>query len=424
MQLLSNLYYGLLYPFTAAVRILTGTSLNESPGGIALKLKVLAVNPVALWADYSAFLSVPCGWISIDDLYKDGTSLYSISYETQAAYLVEFDSGLEQYNTRKHSILHYNQRKLAKYLYVVPLDAFYSFTTKLDTASRNLVWMTHVSRCGSTVWSQIFNDLPRWGVISEPHFLVSTLSHDFPHLNMETMTSSQEVVKMAVAGFKYQVSVFPFDWSVFMKTNFQDSLLISCMTKVFPNMKLVHCYRNVLGVAKSWYDVSNEDIVNSEFKEAFARAGLHPHSNEFLARHSAQSYTFSWLDALDLISPDRPEDQFEWCVIAWVSANRAAKIAQSKGLNVKGIRYESLISEKEKYVLRVFDYLGIDQSLVQAALGALERDSQEDNKLSHEVRKTKRSWPGSKKSIEKCNRMLSRLGYPSLESDFIMPNTL
>ena len=413
-----------LYPFTALIRLLSESNANTSTRGTALKLKVLAVNPVGLWADYFAFLSVPCGWISIDDLYKDRISLYSISYETQAAYLVEFDDGLEQYNTIKHPIMHYSQRKHARNLYIVPLDVFYLFTNKLDTTARKLVWMTHVGRCGSTVWSQIFNELPRWGVISEPHFFLHTLTHDFSHLNMETMSSSEEVSKMAVAGFKYQVGVFPPDWSVFMKTNMQDSLIMSCLDNSFPKMKVVHCYRNTLGVCKSWYDVGNEDVVNSEFNEVFARASLCPHSSKFLLRHSVLTYAYSWLDAFDLISPDRPEDQFEWCVVTWAASNRATKLAQSKGIDIKCIRYESLVSQKDNFVLRVSDYLGINQSLVLDALRAMKRDSQEHHPYNHEMRKTKRGWVGSKESIEKCDRMLLCLGYPSLRSEFFMPRTL
>ena len=111
----------------------------------------MAVTPVDLCSEYFAFLSVPYGWTSVDQLLKKSVSVHSMSYETQAVYLVEFDDGLEQYNTRKHSIIPYSQRELARNFYVVPLDVFYSFTNKLDTTSRHLVWMTHVSRCGSTV---------------------------------------------------------------------------------------------------------------------------------------------------------------------------------------------------------------------------------------------------------------------------------
>ena len=179
---------------------------SNSTGGFALGLKFLTRDLVDL---NFTFLLVPCGWTSADDLHKDRISLYSISYETQAAYLVEFDNGLEQYNTRKHPILHNSLWNLARNFYVVPLDIFSSFTNKPGTMSLYLVWMTHVSLCGSVVWPQIFNDLPQWEVISEPHFLMNTMARDCAHLDMETMTSSKEVIEMAVSGFKYQVSVFP-----------------------------------------------------------------------------------------------------------------------------------------------------------------------------------------------------------------------
>ena len=177
-------------------------------------------------------------------------------------------------------------------------------------------------------------------------------------------------------------------------------------------------------MAKSWYEVSNEDIANNEFNEAFARASMNPHSDEFLPQHSAQTYSCSWLSAFDLISPDRPQDQFEWCIIVWAASNRVTKLAQSKGLDIKCIRYEHLVSEKEKYILKVFDYLGIDQNLVREALAATERDSHQGTKISHEIWKTKKLWVRSEELIRKCDRMLLCLGYPGLESDFILPNTL
>ena len=120
---------------------------------------------------------------------------------------------------------------------------------------------------------------------------------------------------MIVAGFKYQNSVFPPDWSVFIKTNLRESLGITFMEKAFPNMKLMHCYRNAFGVSKSWYEVIAESTTDSGLDEAFTRASAHPHSTEFIHEYAVQTTTYSWLNALDLIPPDRPQDQFEWCII-------------------------------------------------------------------------------------------------------------
>lgn len=195
------------------------------------------------------------------------------------------------------------------------------------------------------------------------------------------------------------------------------------MEKAFPNMKLMHCYRNAFGVSKSWYEVIAESTTDSGLDEAFTRASAHPHSTEFIHEYAVQTTTYSWLNALDLIPPDRPQDQFEWCIITWAASKRVTKLAQSKGIDIKCICYESLVSEKDNYILKIFEYLGIDQNLVQNVLGALERDSQQDNQYSHEAQKKKPRQVGSKESINRCDRILSRLGNPILKTDFIMPNT-
>ena len=88
------------------------------------------------------------------------------------------------------------------------------------------------------------------------------------------------------------------------------------------------------------------------------------------------------------------------------------------------MKYECIIENKETYIRRLFDYLGIDQQWVATGLKATETDSQADTFLSHEVRKFSKHWTRTDEAVRRGNLILNGMGYPDLDADFVFENTL
>ena len=376
-------------------------------------------------AHYFNFFGLPIGYQPVNDLFKKRVSLYCMSHRTQCAYLVDFDDGLDQFDTTQHPLLHYSQRTLAKQLYVVPLEVFYRLSDGVDISSRRIVWMNHHGRCGSTVWSQIFNDLPEWGVVSETHYLINTMIFDFRERDIHVLVSSPDFIRMAVAGFKYYVGTFPSNYSVFIKTNLHESWLLQSIPQEFPNIELLYMYRNVAAAAQSWYSASFDMYHSTEMEEIFVRTrNISVYGDEYMVRFWVQLFTNSDPKALKLVEEIDIQDQYEWYVMAWSSMNRTVQRLLESRMNMKCIKYEDMKADIRRVIQAVFNHLRIDESLLPIALSATKRDSQAGHPFTKRDVTKDTTWRGDKAAVERCNRVLGYLGFQTLHSGLDLANTL
>ena len=251
----------------------------------------------------------------------------------------------------------------------------------------SVVWLSHSARCGSTLWSQIFNALPGWGVVCENLFLTHTLLHERPFGDVVTFSKSEELAKLAVAGFKFHISRFEDNQSVLFKMSNQDPHLLMPAYQYFKNMTVLHAYRNALPSAKSWYNTI-EGLNQLLPLEYSTEKMLNPRRrSEYLIRETYAFYTQSWSQWAAFLERVQPENLFEWFLLLWCSLNHGVRLAQEAGVKVKFVKYEDFQENKETCIRKVFDYLGVDQNLVPLAMDATQADSQTGTLLSHEMRK-------------------------------------
>ena len=405
-------------------RCTAGRGARSAITDVALEVKVLFTSPTILMAHYFNFFGLPIGYQPVNDLFKKRVSLYCMSHRTQCAYLVDFDDGLDQFDTTQHPLLHYSQRTLAKQLYVVPLEVFYRLSDGVDISSRRIVWMNHHGRCGSTVWSQIFNDLPEWGVVSETHYLINTMIFDFRERDIHVLVSSPDFIRMAVAGFKYYVGTFPSNYSVFIKTNLHELWLLQCVPQALPNVKLLYMYRNVAATAQSWYSAISDTYHSTEMEEIFTRTkNISVYGDEYLVRFCMQKFTSSDPTALELAEEVGMRDQYEWYVMTWSAINQRVQRLLGNGMNMKCIKYEDMTSDMRSVIHSVFKHLKIDDELVPIAVSATKRNSQAGHSYTKRDKKDT-TWRGDKIAVDRCNQILRHFGFGSLNSRFYLPNTL
>lgn len=366
------------------------------------------------------FICTHHDFIGINELMTLPVSLYFLSTDLQLAYLVRVKGDADVYNTKKYPFVHYGQKRDAVYAYVVPLARFYRYVDTLDVIDRRVVWIHHSFRCGSTIWAQIFHDLPGWTVISENLFHPHTMIGELPVDEAFEFSKSGEFRQMALAGFKFNVSRAPADHNVVVKGAYHEGYLFDTVAPTFKNMTILHVYRNVLPSGKSMY---NAFIHFDNIEMMFERAGNQFFWSEYYMRNIAGAYTMSWPDTVAAIRQTPPTDIFEWFVAVWCSLNSIA-LKNIHKYDIKCIKFEHFQSDKKSSIDKVFRYLDIDQSLAASALQSVERDSQANTYISHKERAKSKMWQRIEESVKRCNRILQTLGFPDIDSDFTMPNTL
>lgn len=363
--------------------------------------------------------------MTLDELMERNVILHCLSTEMKLAYLVQFSDGDDPYNVRKYPLLVVSQKCYSRYVYIVQLDDFIKYCDTLDVASRRIIWMSHSVRCGSTLWGQIFNSLPDWGVVSESMFAVHTLLHERSFGDLATYGASAEFGELVMAGFKFHISRFTNGQSVLFKVALLDHYVLPHIYRYFTDITVFHAYRNVLPSARSWYN----SIIAKEEKAlpvdyAYNRI-LNPNSrNEYLVSEIFALYTQRLATSIEAVNVLRPKGLFEWYIFLWCSKNSTVRISERNGIEVKCLRYECLLENKEKYIRKLFQYLDIYNEWVSTAVKATDQDSQSGIFLSHSERQANMKWKRTEEAVKRANQILSGLGYPGVDSDFKFENTL
>lgn len=372
---------------------------------------------------YYTYISTHIRFISIEELINSPISLHCISLEHQKAYFVEMPAGANPFDTRLFSTLFVSQREMATYLYIVPLNIFYQYVSSLEFCECKFVWLLHTARSGSTVWAQIFNELPNWNVVSENSFLLYSLLHENGADPIGKFIKSEKFEKIAVAGFMFNISRFPKTHRILIKgATFQDLSLLPIIQKHF-DVKILFSYRNSLSTAESWTrSFRKYKWLCTEAGRKFANRS---YINDHLSLFIYQSHTQPWLDSTlaERLECVVPRNQFEWYLIYWCSTVGAIRRAQEEGHDIRCIKYENFRADCEEEIRKVFSHLEIDISLVAAAVKSAEKDSHADAYFSRNCREKYANFVIPPDSVRKGNLILAAFGFPSFDSDFAIPQT-
>lgn len=351
-------------------------------------------------------------------------NVHLLSIEPDIARFLECDPDVDLYNSRDFPFLHFAQTANAKRLITIPRSDLDVIVSNINIDDREVVWLFHTTRCGSTLWGQIFNSLPNWTTISESQTLYHSINYRRTDISdLQTFAKTEEYEEMVVAWIKMQVSMIPKDQSIFWKSMTLDHHAVPIIQKRFPNQKIMFGYRDTLGSAKSYYKAFGSDPwINFSLKYFLNRklTILPP-----VGRVRGMWFMFSNGYDLSFCSQTMQTagtdpSVFEWFTMLWCCIVTMMRNFQANGVKFKSIKYEELQASPKKTIAGVFDYVGISASLVDTALAAMDRDSQAGAYFSKDNREVNRTWVSTEKSLNMCNHILMKFGFPNLDAEFQM----
>lgn len=348
-------------------------------------------------------------------------NVHLLSMDNQKVKLLRFDRDVDILNIRKYPILFLAQLQNARDIIIVPRRDFDRIIKKVEEEDRNVVWFFHTIRCGSTLWSQIFDSLPNWTVISEAQAMYHSIVYTRTDIDIQTLSKTQEYEELVVAVVKFFLMLAPKGHSVFWKTVPLDEYMVGVIRKRFPSHKILFGYRNVLPCAMSYHkafgwitsvqrrlkyvvdDMENIPPTNGEARVGwlFNTAGFDP--NQCVKAVKTAGLTF---------------DTFEWFVLLWAIKVTLLQDSSLTGAKIKHVKYEHLLGNPKGVISDVFEYLDINSDLVEQALQAMKHDSQDGLFFSHKNRTGFRSWKRTDESVRRCNQVLRVFNLPDLDSDF------
>lgn len=383
-----------------------------------------AINKLSFIPGPHDFIGRYTGRVSVEQLMRRNISLYCLSIHHDIACFVEFKGGDNPFNCRKYPLLFVAQKEFSLHVYIMPLPLFLQFTNRLDEQSRRVVWMFHSARCGSTVWSQVFNALPGWGVISESVYMSNIIIHETGTGDVLSVTSTKQFKALALSGLKFNLSRFPSGHSIFIKAGNHDTHLLEAVSEYLNDLTIMHCYRNALPSAESWYYTLSKLAEISPLLYLLERAKQDGWHESRVLKEIVHIYTQSWPESIDILQQVGPEGLFEWFLVIWCTFNCRIRAAKESGTKIACIKYEDMQHDNEGVIKKLFNHLEIDPTLFEVATEATRSDSQSNTFLSRDKRIGNRCWVRTTESDKRSNTILAKMGFPNLDGDFLLEDTL
>lgn len=325
-------------------------------------------------------------------------------------YFIEIDRNTDIYNTSKYAFLEQSLTPVAKRLYRIPMRNFIEFGRKLE--DRNVVWLFHTTRCGSTAWTQVFNSLPDWGTLAEPPLLQRFFEINVNNLYIPKFVKTQFYQDLVEAIIKVTLKNFPKSHrGIFWKTQTMDDQMVPVIRKIFPKHRLLLGTRDVAPSGKSFYHAFRPFfqigiwILNSDPLSTASQGG------QFLLLATNGELT---PPIRQLLTETRPQGLLEWFVLFW-----ALKVRMYQRTPWIHVRYEDLMTDPKQALSRVFSHLEIAENLLDVGMKALESDSQETSIFAKKKREHFSVWVRTEESVARCNRILEAFDLPHFDESYV-----
>ena len=373
------------------------------------------VNPKSLLLWHSHFAKA-------DIILRQNVHLLSI--EKDVAKFMEFDSDIDLFNTRRFPFISVAHADHVKKIIVIPRWELKRIVAGINIDNREVVWLFHHLRCGSTLWGQIFNALPNWTVISENQTHLYNAVYASEESDIQCWSKTDDYEERVVAMMKLFCRLAPTGNKIFWKAEVTDHHFIPIIQKRFPKHKILFAYRDAIGAGKSFVKTFGHRNVMVWYVHYLLNRN---HGPSLPANRQARA---AWLWFTNGYNPDiclealskagaNPQ-LMEWMVLLWACVVTMMKEFQKEGVRFKCLKFEHLTQNPATVITDLFSHLNVPLDLVETALDAMKHDSQKGLFCSNENRQHNKPWMRTHDSVSKCNAILKFFNLPNLDDTFEM----
>ena len=388
---------------------------------ILFRHKANLAYPTSRWD----FISWPSRSCDESAVLRDDVSLYCVT--ESHAWFVETPSDVDIYTSDTDPFLYAGQFRLAKRLYVVPMDVLIALGDLVGEPKTPVVVIWNHGRCGSTLLAQVFETVPNVVTLAEPDVLTNVL-----WLKWQNKISTKQLEEIVPALMKLlcrtmtdrEVSLYC------IKTRGSCVAIVDIVAQRLPSVKHLYLYRNcVSGVASMERSFAQGlDVVEFWYKCLHSK----------IARLLLPRVTTNQLMAIFSVF-DMKNDRYKSITDAeflasltplglW-TVNWGVPCAQylwyrKHGISIKGVRYEDLISNTEAVVRGLSQHTGIALDPDLVIKDVLPKDSQRGSTLSKDkINSFKKLIPDEKSQAE-MKFICNKLGLPDVLEQTMLEGTI
>jgi len=337
------------------------------------------------------------GQLPVDKILENPhITLYGLDFENRWAVFVETPADIDL----SQAPFYFNtQLKKAKRVLTIPFETMIQMAKSVTIDDNRLIFIHSVGRCGSTLASQIFAQIPGVINISEP-FALSQLV-----IARNTRKAREdELVALLEAAIRLLCNTEA-DTAWVVKGQSFVIELGDWLHKIYPHTRNLFLYRH----AETWLQSG---------LRAFSR-GVEETVEEKKGR---QELLGSLVPAIAQYDPELPLSHAGMLSLMWLTAMERYVQYYNMGIEMLAIRYASWLSAPRKTAETMLEYCGCKPTEMTAIYETLNRDSQADSHLSREA-------------LQQHNRVMDELELEELhlflekhafinEADIEVPNTV
>ncbi|NIM92152.1 MAG: hypothetical protein GTO18_00345 [Anaerolineales bacterium] len=290
-------------------------------------------------------------------------TLYSLDFENRQAVFVETPAHV---NLSQASFYFFTQYEKAKRVLTIPFETMIQLAKSVTIDDNRLVFIYSVGRCGSTLASQIFAQVPGVINISEPDALtLLVIARNAKAHNEDDLVALLNATICLLCKTAVETA-----WVI--KGRSFDIELGDWLHEIYPQTKNLFLYRH----AESW-------LISG--LRAYSQ-GVEGTDEEHVAMEKQRRELLgSLVPAIAQYDPRQPLSHADMLALMWLTTMERYVQYCRMGIEMLAIRYASWRSAPRKTAEAMLDYCRCRPTDMTAVYETLDRDSQADTHLSREA---------------------------------------
>lgn len=349
------------------------------------------------------FELIPGGTIAPERLWLDPLiSLYSLDQKNRQAIFVETPPTVD---LSQAPFLYQAQFEQAQQVYLVPYEMFFRLAETHTNRGDALIFIHSTGRCGSTLLSSIFNQIPDVVSLSEPDVYTLLVS-----LRNVERVPELEISNLLAACTRFLCKstpgkLAPARWAIKFRSMCLE--LGDLLYAQFPLAKTLFLYRNAETWARS--NVNAFRLLDPELSTLLAAfINDFPKMMPLMADYAppvGAAHPVSILTAT-----------------LWLSIMQRHSDLVARGVPICALRYEDLQLAPQKILTAAFQHCGLGDVQLDLLLSPLSQDSQQGTSISQEQTR-QNAYHLTAAHLAEIRMILQR--HSSIQTaDFIAPGTV
>ena len=339
----------------------------------------------------------------------------------------------------------------ATHVVTVPFKTMLALAEQSQPDDSALILLYSVGRCGSTLLSEAFNQLPEVASLSEPDVFTDLLRLREPDGSRDAEIS-ELLHACLVALMKPLPPKRPLFWAIKFRSYGVE--LADLIADRFPHARPLFMYRNAedwaISTTRAFQKLaSDKGAVGTASERAWARRTVHlrraahgllgsslpkpvrrlihqfDQKAGILGEHSTRLRT-RFFPALRPYLPQLQTGRLtrmEYITLEWVSGMCRYLTLHEQGRHLLAFRYEELIERPEEMLAQLFAYCGLPQTAVSQTLPAFAHDSQRGTSLARTAVRSDTANRLTDAHLQQLRRLLA--DHPALGTPHVLlPGTI